>query len=341
MNSTQVVLGIDIGGTNTVFGLVDENGKTYYKREIPTEANLPADLLFLRLFKAFNSDFKNLQHELELVGIGVGAPSANFFTGTIENPSNFNWGRVNVVKIISEYYSLPALVTNDANIAAIGEMVYGTAKGLDNFILITLGTGLGSGIVVNGDVVYGSDGFAGEIGHTIVEENGRHCNCGRKGCLETYVSASGICRTVFELLAVHNDKSILREFSFDSLTSKLIQQSAMSGDKIANLAFEITGEKLGKALANSVAHLSPEAIILFGGLALSGDLLITPVKKHLEENLLSIYKGKVKVMTSSLMESENAALLGAASIIWKELGGGKTLSNSELKTKNANLHQLK
>jgi len=326
MSSTQVVLGIDIGGTNTVFGLVDEKGKCYLKNQIPTEAQLSADFLFSRLFDSFNAEFEQIQTDFELVGIGLGAPSANIFKGTIESPSNFNWGHVDAVNLIQKYYDLPVLVTNDANIAAIGEMMYGAAQNINNFILITLGTGLGSGIVVDGNIVYGKDGFAGEIGHTIIEENGRSCNCGRKGCLETYVSASGICRTVFELLSLYNDNSVFRKYSFNSLTSKHIQQAALEGDKIANLAFEITGAKLGMALANSIAHLSPEAIILFGGLALSGDLIINPTKIHLEKNLLPIYKGTVKILSSSLMESENAAILGAAALIWKEINKNKVIS---------------
>ena len=319
MSSIQVVLGIDIGGTNTVFGLVDEKGKCYYKNQIQTEAHLPADQLFSRLFNSFNTDFGKIRHDYELIGIGIGAPSANIFKGTIENPSNFNWGYVDVVKMVEKYYLLPVLVTNDAKIAAVGEMMYGAARNFSNFILITLGTGLGSGIVVDGNIVYGMDGFAGEIGHTIVKESGRQCNCGRCGCLETYVSASGICRTAFELLSIHNGDSSLRQYPYHLLSSKHIYQAALNGDKIALQAFANTGAILGMALANSVAHLSPEAIIIFGGLALSGDMIINPTKFHMEKNLLPIYKGKVKILPSSLMESENAAILGAAALIWKEI----------------------
>jgi len=319
MNSTQVVLGIDIGGTNTVFGLVDDKGKCYYKNQITTEAQRPAELLFARLFEAFNADYNKIRNDLELIGIGIGAPSANIFKGAIENPSNFNWGYVDVVKLIEKYYALPVLVGNDANNAAVGEMLYGAAQDYKNFILITLGTGLGSGIVVDGNILYGSDGFAGEIGHTIVTENGRQCNCGRCGCLETYVSAPGICRTVFELLAENNNSSILRQYPYELLTSKHIYDAALGEDKIAKQAFEFTGAKLGMALANSVAHLSPEAIIVFGGLALAGDMIINPTRIYMEKNLLSLYKGKVKILPSSLMESENAAILGAAALIWKEI----------------------
>jgi glucokinase len=326
MNPIQVVLGIDIGGTNTAFGLVDEKGKCFYKNQIPTEAQLPAERLFARLFEAFNADYNKIRNDYELIGIGIGAPSANIYKGAIENPSNFNWGYVDVVKLVEKYYALPVLVGNDANNAAVGEMLYGAAQNYKNFILITLGTGLGSGIVVDGDIVYGADGFAGEIGHTIVTENGRQCNCGRFGCLETYVSAPGICRTVFELLAENNSSSILRRYPYELLTSKHIYDAALGGDKIAKQAFEFTGAKLGMALANSVAHLSPEAIIIFGGLALAGEMIINPTNIHMERNLLSLYKGKVKILPSNLMESENAAILGAAALIWKEINKNEITS---------------
>ncbi|RJP61921.1 MAG: ROK family protein [Ignavibacteriales bacterium] len=319
MDSVQVVLGIDIGGTNTVFGLVNKNGRCFYKNQIPTEANLPAENLFARLFNTFNSEVLLKRENYELVGIGIGAPSANIYRGSIENPSNFNWGYVDAVKMVEQYYALPVLVTNDANVAAVGEMMYGRAKNMDNFILITLGTGLGSGIVVNRKILYGKDGFAGELGHVIAEENGRYCNCGRRGCLETYASATGICRTVFEFLSMYNDESTLRDYSFNQLTSKHIFNAALKGDKIALLAFEYTGAKLGIALANSVAHLNPEAIIIFGGLARSGDLIIGSMKDNLEKNLLPVYKNSVEILTSGLMESENAAILGAAALIWKEI----------------------
>ncbi len=319
MNPTQVVLGIDIGGTNTVFGLVDEKGNCYSKNQIPTEGQMPPELLLKRLFGVFNAEYKSLKGSFELVGIGVGAPSANYFTGTIDNPSNFNWGIVDIVKLINQYYSIPVAVSNDANVAALGEMKFGAAIGLSNFIEITLGTGLGSGIVVDSKVVYGSYGFAGELGHVIIRENGRQCSCGRKGCLETYVSASGIKRTVCELLADYTDESELRDITFNNLTSKQVYKAAGNGDKIAKLAFEVTGKHLGLALSNSVAHLEPEAIILFGGLALAGELILNPTKKSLEENLLPLYKGRVKVLLSSLMKSENGAVLGAAAIIWNEM----------------------
>ena len=326
MNLKQVVLGVDIGGTNTVFGLVDEEGNCFLKDEIPTEGHLPADSLLSRLFNTFEKKYKLARDKFELIGIGLGAPSANYFKGTVENPNNLNWGHVNIVELINKYYDLPVAVTNDANAAAIGEMKYGIAKDFNNFIEITLGTGLGSGLVVDGNLVYGQDGFAGEIGHTLVEENGRHCGCGRKGCLETYVSATGIKRTVFELLSVYYDDSCLRDYSYNSLNSKQIYEAAIKGDKIANLAFEFTGNKLGKALSNGVAHLNPEAIILFGGLALAGDLLLNPIRYHLEDSLLYLYKGKVKLLVSDLMNYENAAIMGAAAIIWHKIKSKKLSS---------------
>lgn len=323
MGSIQVVLGIDIGGTNTAFGLIDEMGKCYCRNQIPTEGHLPAEFLLNRVFSVFNLEYKAFKRDFELIGIGLGAPSANFFKGTIENPSNFSWGNVDVVTLIHKHYALPVVITNDANVAAIGEMKFGVAQNFSNFIEITLGTGLGSGIVVNGNLVYGHDGFAGEIGHTILHENGRHCSCGRKGCLETYVSANGIRRTVFELLSTYNYNSTLRKISFQALTSKDIYEAALEGDKIANLAFETTGADLGLALSNSVAHLNPEAIVIFGGLALSGDLILRPTRDNLERNLLPLYKGKVQLLASGLMESENAAILGAAAIIWDEINKKK------------------
>ena len=225
---------------------------------------------------------------------------------------------MNIVELVGEYSSLPCSITNDANAAAIGEMIFGAAKGMKNFIVITLGTGLGSGIVVNGEMVYGADGFAGEIGHTIVDPNGRECGCGRKGCLETYASASGICRTVFELISETNIPSELRLKSFFKLTSKDIAEAAERGDKIALRAFDYTAKILGMKLADTVAHTSPEAIILFGGLALSGELILIPTKHYMEKYLLNIFKNKVKLIRSTL-PGGYAAIAGAAALAWNNL----------------------
>lgn len=316
MELKQVVLGIDVGGTNTVMGLVDEDGNCYLKTEIPTLGHLPASSLFERLFECLEEKLEPARKRFKLLGIGVGAPTANYYRGTVENPNNLNWGCVNIVDLVRKYYALPAAVINDAKAAAIGEMKYGAAKCFKNFVEITLGTGLGSGIILNGELIHGNDGFAGELGHTIVEENGRQCGCGRRGCLETYASARGIVKTAFELLSQSNEKSILRNYSFNSLTSKEIYEAALDNDIIALRVFELTGKKLGLALSNTVAHLNPEAIVLFGGLANAGDVLLNHVRYYLDENLLSLYKGRVKLLQSNLMNSENAAILGSAAIIW-------------------------
>ncbi|MFN3873369.1 MAG: ROK family protein, partial [Ignavibacterium sp.] len=282
MSKNNLVLGVDIGGTNTVFGLVDKIGNIYLISSIPTEADKSAENLFSRLFEKFHQLSEDAEEEFELAGIGIGAPNANYYKGTVENPPNLNWGFVDIINLIKKFSDVPVALTNDANAAALGEMYYGTAKGMKDFIVITLGTGLGSGIVVNGNLVYGHDGFAGEIGHTIFDPNGRQCGCGRKGCLETYTSAPGIKRTVMELIAKTNFKSRLRSISYENLDAKIITELALNGDELAIEAFDFTAKVLGIKLADAVAHTSPEAIILFGGLANAGDLLLIPTKKYLE-----------------------------------------------------------
>lgn len=318
MSKTNVVIGIDIGGTNTRFGFVDKEGKLIYQCSIPTFASQKAELLFERLFKKINEDFKNFSAEYELLGIGIGAPNANYYKGTVEQPPNLNWGTVNVLEIVNKYSSLPSVITNDANAAAIGEMLFGAAREMKDFIVITLGTGLGSGIVANGELIYGHDGFAGELGHTIVDRNGRNCGCGRKGCLETYASATGICRTVNEMINTTDTPSELRAFDKNQFTSKDVAEAAKRGDKLALDAFDFTARILGFKLADTVAHTSPEAIILFGGLALAGDLIIKPTKHYMNECILNIFKNKVKVLPSAL-PGGSAAVLGAAALIWNEL----------------------
>jgi glucokinase len=314
----KVAIGIDVGGTNTVFGFVDEAGECVYESSILTRADQDADQLFSRLFKKIDDDFKEYSDEYELIGIGIGAPNANYYKGTVELPPNLNWGIVNVLEIVKKYSPLPSAITNDANAAAIGEMIFGAAKGMKDFIVITLGTGLGSGIVVNSQLVYGADGFAGEIGHTIVDPEGRECGCGRKGCLETYASASGIRRTVYELIGTTNIPSELRNMSYNQLTAKDIADAANRGDKLALAAFDYTAKILGLKLADSVAYLSPEAIILFGGLALAGDLIFVPAKRYMEEYMLNIFKNKVKLLPS-VLPGAHAAVLGASALIWNEL----------------------
>jgi glucokinase len=314
----KVVLGIDIGGTNTAFGFVDAEGKLLVEFSFPTHSQESAGKLFSRLHPEVKKLFSSLENNYQLVGIGVGAPNANYYKGTVELPPNLNWGTVNIVELCEKYFSVPCAITNDANAAAIGELKFGAGKGLKDFIVITLGTGVGSGIIVNGELVYGHDGFAGEIGHTLYDVNGRQCGCGRKGCLETYASASGIKRTVFELLAETNYQSLLSGISFDELNSKMISDAALKGDKIALMAFDLTAKILGIKLADAVAHTSPEAIILFGGLANAGGLILEPTKKYMEEYMLNIFKDKVKILPSGL-KNGNAAILGSAALIWNEL----------------------
>lgn len=314
----KIAIGIDIGGTNTKFGFVDDSGNCIYENSIETYPDKDAYQLFDRLFKEINSDFKEFAADYEFIGIGIGAPNANYYKGTVEQAPNLNWGFVNVLDIVKKYSNLPTVITNDANAAAIGEMIFGAAKGMKDFVVITLGTGLGSGIVVNGRLVYGADGFAGEIGHTIVDPEGRECGCGRKGCLETYASASGLRRTVFEMFGKTNIPSELRNISFNHLTSKDIADAANRGDKLALKAFDYTANILGLRLADTVAYLSPEAIILFGGLAMAGDLIITPTKRYMELYMLNIFKDKVKIIPSAL-PGANAAILGSSALIWNDL----------------------
>lgn len=319
MAKIEVTLGIDIGGTNTVLGFVTRSGSILAESSMTTNAAEPADLYVARLHVKIKEMLDKAGETCELEGIGIGAPNANYYKGTVEFPPNLKWeGVTELVKMIQQYYNIPVAVTNDANAAAIGEMKFGAAKGLKHFIVITLGTGLGSGIVVDGKMVYGHDGFAGELGHVIVNVNGRMCGCGRRGCLETYVSAGGICRTVFELLAERKEESELRNFGFNQLTSKMISDAALRGDTIALAAFEETGRILGLKLADAVTHTSPEAIILFGGLSAAGELLLVPTKKYMESYMLNIFKGKVQLLPSGLREG-NTAVLGASALIWNEL----------------------
>lgn len=318
LNKIDVTLGIDIGGTNTAFGFVDRQGNCVAESSIPTNPYEAAENLFARLHLEIIKLHKQIVDKYNFIGIGIGAPNANYYKGTVEFPPNLSWGYVNVLEIVQKYFDLPSAITNDANAAAIGEMKFGAAKGMKDFIVITLGTGLGSGIVSNGELVYGEDGFAGEIGHTIFDPNGRQCGCGRKGCLETYSSASGIRRTVYELLCDSNEESELRKISFMDLTAKTISEAALNGDKIALQAFDFAGKVLGIKLADAVAHTSPEAIILFGGLAASGKLIFEPTQKYMEEYMLNIFKNKVKLIPSGLITG-NTAVLGASALIWNEI----------------------
>jgi glucokinase len=318
MSTHDIVLGIDIGGTNTTLGVVDREGEILHHATMPTNAQEEASELVSRLFDAYRA-LEGEKKGWVLKGIGIGAPNANYYHGTVEYPPNLSWkGVTDVVGLFRKHINVPVVITNDANAAAIGEKVFGAGKMLNDFIVITLGTGLGSGIVVNGDLVYGHDGFAGELGHMTVEPGGRECGCGRRGCLEAYCSATGICRTVFELLCDRRAESELRAVTFNDLTARMISDAARRGDPIACEAFEITGKILGMKLADSVVHTSPSAIILFGGLASAGELIFEPTKRHLEAHVLNIFKGKVKLLPSGLKE-RSAGVLGAAALIWKEL----------------------
>lgn len=304
----EVVAGIDIGGTNIKMGLVNALGEVLWHGTVstaryPTPQMLAEDLHQI-LAPALNSDSYTLK------GVGIGAPNANFYKGTIEFAPNLPWkGVINLTEIFQSVFNSPCLLTNDANAAALGEMLFGGAKGMKDFIFITLGTGLGSGIIANGKLVYGHDGFAGEMGHIMVKPGGRVCGCGRKGCLETYCSAPGLVKTYLELLSSSESRQ--------NITAKAVFDKAVSGDKKANEAITLTGEMLGKALATAVHFTSPEAIFLSGGLAQAGDRLFLPVKENMEKELLSIYRNKVKILHSALPQ-DNAAILGAASLIWQE-----------------------
>jgi glucokinase len=317
---TEVVIGIDVGGTFTKYGIVDKDGHCLTENFTSTDKYTDFEVYLENLQTEIEETIRQINIPIQIKGVGVGAPNGNYYRGTIENAPNLNWkGIIPFVDKFKEFYpGIPIVLTNDANAAAIGEMIYGAAKGMKDFIVITLGTGLGSGIVVDGNVVYGNDGFAGELGHINVKNHGRECGCGNKGCLETYVSATGIKRTVFKLLTEKVTDSELRNYSFNELTSKMISEAAKKGDKIALQAFELTGKILGVKLADAVACTSPEAIFLFGGLSKAGDLMLEPTRRYMEENLFPIYRGKVKLLLSGLKET-NAAILGASALAWKEL----------------------
>lgn len=315
----KYAIGIDIGGTNTVAGIVDSEGKCHAKASIKTAEYEQAGEFITALadmIKALYSD-----KAYQILGVGIGAPNANYYTGCIEDAPNLRWkGRIELAKELALCLTLDEskiIVTNDANAAAIGERVYGNAKGLDNFVMVTLGTGVGSGFVVNGDLVYGSTGFAGELGHTIINRDGRRCGCGRCGCLEAYCSATGIVRTIREVLASNSEPSVLRDIPLESITSKNIADAALSGDAVALETFRFTGELLGFALANTVAITSPSHIFLFGGLAQSGELILAPTRKYLNQFMLNIFQNTVQLELSGLQDNE-AAILGAAALIFNK-----------------------
>jgi glucokinase len=314
----KVTIGIDIGGTTTKYGVVDALGEVIFQGFIQTQTHPEFEDYISELAEVLRQSMDPLSHEL--IGIGIGAPNGNFYRGTIEHATNLRWkGILPLASLIKSIFDVPVVVTNDANAAAVGEMIFGGAQGMKDFIVITLGTGLGAGIVCNGELVNGYDGFAGELGHlTIHHGAGRMCGCGRKGCLETYVSATGIKRTVYKLIADHTEDSELRGISFHNLSTKMITEVAQRGDVVALEAFEYTGRILGTKLADTIAHTNPEAIFLLGGLSLAGDLIFKPTIEHLEKNLMEIYKGKIKILPSNL-QNQTAPIIGASSLIWKIL----------------------
>ena len=320
MNSNMekpYVVGIDIGGTNTVFGIVDARGTIIASSSIKTSG-------YPTVEEYADEVCKNLLPLIianggvdKIRGIGVGAPNGNYYTGTIEFAPNLPWkGILPLAAMFEERLGIPTALTNDTNAAAIGEMTYGAARGMKDFIMITLGTGVGSGIVINGQLVYGHDGFAGELGHVIVRRDGRQCGCGRKGCLETYCSATGVARTAREFLVARPEPSLLRDIPAEDIVSKDVFDAAVRGDKLAQDIFEYTGRILGEALADFIAFSSPEAIILFGGLAKSGDYIMKPIRKAIDDNILKIYEGKTKLLISELKDAD-AAVLGASALGWE------------------------
>lgn len=314
----QYVLGIDIGGTNTVIGVVDARGNVIGTTSIRTQEQEHFEDYISEIYTASSKLTEKLGVTDNIQGIGIGAPNANHYTGRIENAANLRWkGSLPLCELITEKFGVPSACTNDANAAAIGEMTYGAARGMKNFIMITLGTGVGSGIVVNGQILYGSDGFAGELGHVrVVRQNGRRCGCGRTGCLECYCSATGVAHTAREMLECGDTPSILRNIPIDNVSSKDVYDAAVKGDALAKQIFDYTGTILGEAFADFVAFSAPEAIILFGGLAKSGNLILDPVVKAMESNMLFIWSNKVRVLLSELKDAD-AAVLGASGLGWE------------------------
>lgn len=314
----DISIGIDIGGTNSPFGIVNAEGAVVAKGSVKTRDYPHAEDFAEALSQEILSSIQTLGPEYHLLGIGIGAPNGNHFQGTIEFAPNLPWrGVINLISLFQPYFSVPLYVTNDANAATIGEYVFGKAKGLRDFMVVTLGTGVGSGFVSNGELIYGHDSFAGELGHTIIVENGRDCACGRKGCLETYASVTGLMRTAQIMLAKSSQNSMLRQIPSDQLRGQDISEAAAKGDALALEILDYTAKRLAFSLANAVAITSPEAIFLFGGMARAGDLLLGPTKKYFEDYLLHLYKNKVRIEISALTE-QNAAVLGASALVWNE-----------------------
>lgn len=311
------VIGIDMGGTNTAFGIVDGRGQIVARSLIRTQQYPAIDDYIEALYEAMMPIVDSVGGMELIRGIGAGAPNANYYTGNIEQASNLPWKEVvPFANLLTEKFGIPARVTNDANAAAMGEMMYGVARGMKNFIMITLGTGVGSGIVIDGKVVYGYDGYAGELGHTtVVREGGRLCGCGKRGCLEAYASCTGVARTAREWLQTTDRDSLLRRMDRDSITSKSVYEAALEGDAMAKDIFEYTGRILGEKFADFIAFSAPEAIILFGGLTKAGDFIFEPIRKYMDLNVLPRWRGRVKLLSSGLKESD-VAVLGASALAW-------------------------
>lgn len=315
----EVTYGLDIGGTNSVIGIVDRKGQILTEDTVSTKKYPVAEDFVEACFSTMKKLENSLSGDIKIMGIGIGAPNGNYYNGTIEHPPNIIWeGTIPLVDMFKKYFDIPIVLTNDANAAAMGEMIFGGAQNMKNFIEYTLGTGLGSGIVVNGEILYGYTGFAGEIGHIIMKPGGRDCGCGRQGCLENYGSATGLVRTMHELLGKRMIDSKLRKTPCEELDSKLIYDAAKDGDKIALEAFDETAQILALSMANAVAFSSPEAIFLFGGLANAGEILFKPTREYLEEYLQIMFKGTVKLLPSEIPESKGA-VMGASALAWNEI----------------------
>ena len=311
------VVGMDIGGTNTVFGVVDSRGNVLASDSVKTQQYENIDDYVDAVCKKLLPLLSQFGGAEKIKGMGVGAPNGNYYSGTIEFAPNLPWkGIIPLASMFEERLGIPTALTNDANAAAIGEMTYGAARGMKDFIMITLGTGVGSGIVINGQLVYGHDGFAGELGHVIVDRNGRACGCGRKGCLETYCSATGVARTAREFLAKRTDDTELRKIPLEEITSKDVSIAAEHGDQLARDVYKFTGELLGRSCANFTAFCSPEAYVFFGGLTKAGNLIMDPIKEAYDANVQNIFKGKAKMLISQ-MDDAQAAVVGAAALAWK------------------------
>ncbi len=321
--AADIVVGVDLGGTNTSVGLVDETGKELLRAKFPTHPKESATAFVARLAGVVNDLAGRLAPGTTPRGIGIASPAANSLRGTIESPANLGWGTVNLMEMVRRHFTIPVAITNDANAALLGEQMYGSARGMKNVVMLTLGTGLGAGIALDGKLLQGENGAAGEIGHMTLDQGGRMCGCGRRGCVETYVSAQGLRRTVHALLAERLDDSPLRAVSFDDLTAEAVSRLAEGGDVLALEALTITGAYLGRLIANLAAAFDPEAVVLYGGLVNAGELLLGPARLSFEKCAMNVYRGRVRILESTLNNGE-AAVLGAACLVREILAGVET-----------------